>query len=119
MKPVRKKRLQTVLLILVTSALGSFLIIRALDSNLDFFYTPSEIFLEEIPENKRIKIHLTEIIHNHSTSPDLKTDNKSYLHVPTGEGLISILRLQIEGKNPITISQFLLGNKITKFHRFL
>ena len=26
------------------------------DSNLDFFYTPSEIFLEEIPENKRIKI---------------------------------------------------------------
>ncbi|NCW00107.1 MAG: cytochrome c maturation protein CcmE, partial [Proteobacteria bacterium] len=33
MKPVRKKRLQTVLLILVTSALGSFLIIRALDSN--------------------------------------------------------------------------------------
>ena len=56
MKLVRKKRLQTVLLILATSALGSFLIIRALDSNLDFFYTPSEIFLEKIPENKRIKI---------------------------------------------------------------
>ena len=52
MKPIRKKRLQTVLLILATSAFGSFLIIRALDSNLDFFYTPSEIFLEEIPENK-------------------------------------------------------------------
>ena len=48
MKPIRKKRLQTVLLILATSALGSFLIIRALDSNLDFFYTPSEIFLEEM-----------------------------------------------------------------------
>ena len=56
MKSIRRKRLQTVLLILVTSALGSFLIIRALDSNLDFFYTPSEIYLEEIPENKRIKI---------------------------------------------------------------
>ena len=56
MKPIRKKRLQTVLLILATSALGSFLIIRALDSNLDFFYTPSVVFLEEIPENKRIKI---------------------------------------------------------------
>ncbi|MBU28057.1 MAG: cytochrome c maturation protein CcmE [Flavobacteriales bacterium] len=56
MKPIRKKRLQTVLLILATSALGSFLIIRALDSNLDFFYTPSEILLEKIPENKRIKI---------------------------------------------------------------
>ena len=70
-------------------------------------------------ENKRIKIHLTETIHNNTTSPNLISDNKSYLHVPTGEGLISILRLQIEGKNPITISQFLLANKITKFHKFL
>ena len=56
MKPVRKKRLQTVLLILATSALGSFFIIRALDTNLDFFYTPSEMLLEEIPQNKRIKV---------------------------------------------------------------
>ena len=56
MKPIRKKRLQTVLLILAGSALGSFFIIRALDTNLDFFYTPSEIILEEIPQNKRIKV---------------------------------------------------------------
>ena len=56
MKPIRKKRLQTVLLILAGSALGSFFIIRALDTNLDFFYTPSEILLEEIPQNKRIKV---------------------------------------------------------------
>ena len=56
MKPVRKKRLQTVLLILATSALGSFFIIRALDTNLDFFYTPSEMLSEEIPQNKRIKV---------------------------------------------------------------
>ena len=56
MKTLRKQRLITVLLILTTSALGSFLIIRALDSNLDFFFTPSELFKEEIPNNKRIKV---------------------------------------------------------------
>ena len=56
MKTIRKQRLITVLLILATSATGSFLIIRALDSNLDFFFTPSEIFKEEIPNNKRIKV---------------------------------------------------------------
>ena len=56
MKTIRKQRLITVLLILTTSALGSFLIIRALDSNLDFFFTPSELFKEEIQNNKRIKV---------------------------------------------------------------
>ena len=56
MKTIRKQRLLTVLLILTTSALGSFLIIRALDSNLHFFFTPSELFKEEIPNNKRIKV---------------------------------------------------------------
>ena len=56
MKTIRKQRLITVLLILTTSELGSFLIIRALDSNLDFFFTPSELFKEEIPNNKRIKV---------------------------------------------------------------
>ena len=56
MKKRRKQRLITVLLILTSSALGSFLIIRALDSNLDFFFTPSELFKEELPNNKRIKV---------------------------------------------------------------
>jgi len=56
MKAIRKQRLATVLLILITSAIGSFLIIRALDSNLDFFFTPSELFKENIPNNKRIKV---------------------------------------------------------------
>ena len=56
MKAIRKQRLATVFLILTTSALGSFLIIRALDSNLDFFFTPSELFQENIPNNKRIKV---------------------------------------------------------------
>lgn len=56
MKAVRKKRLITVLVLMLSSGLGSFLIIKALDSNLDFFFTPSEIFKEELPNNKRIKV---------------------------------------------------------------
>ena len=56
MKKIRKQRLITVLLILISSALGSFLVIRALDSNLDFFFTPAELFKEELPDNKRIKV---------------------------------------------------------------
>lgn len=56
MKAVRKKRLITVLVLMLSSGFGSFLIIKALDSNLDFFFTPSEIFKEELPNNKRIKV---------------------------------------------------------------
>ena len=56
MKSVRKRRLVTVFLILLSSGLGSFLIIKALDSNLDFFFTPSELSENNIPENKRIKV---------------------------------------------------------------
>ena len=44
MKPQRKRRLTTVFLILISSAFGSFLIIKALDTNLDFFFTPSELY---------------------------------------------------------------------------
>ena len=56
MKAVRKKRLITVLVLMLSSGLGSFSIIKALDSNLDFFFTRSEIFKEELPNNKRIKV---------------------------------------------------------------
>ena len=56
MKPQRKRRLTTVFLILISSAFGSFLIIKALDSNLDFFFTPTELYAQNIPDNKRIKV---------------------------------------------------------------
>ena len=56
MKPQRKRRLTTVFLILISSAFGSFLIIKALDSNLDFFFTPTELYAQNIPVNKRIKV---------------------------------------------------------------
>ena len=56
MKPQRKRRLTTVFLILISSAFGSCLIIKALDTNLVLFFTPSELYSQNIPDNKRIKV---------------------------------------------------------------
>ena len=56
MKAIRQKRLITVFAILIFSGSGSFLIFKALDSNLDFFFTPSELIEQTIPDNNRIKI---------------------------------------------------------------
>ena len=64
---------------------------------------------------KRIKAHLSEVISTQSDNPlSIKTDNKTYLHIITNKNSISILNLQAEGKNPMTIQQFLQGNKINK-----
>lgn len=73
-------------------------------------------FLENI-NKKRIKIHLTKVIKSESHNEiKIKTDNKNYLHVLTKKDTLSILNLQVEGKKPMTIQQFLKGNKINKNH---
>ena len=56
MNKIRKKRLISVLALVSTSFLGVFLILSALNSNLDYFYTPSELMEVEIPQNKRVKL---------------------------------------------------------------
>ena len=56
MNKIRKKRLISVLALVSTSFLGVFLILSALNSNLDYFYTPSELIEVEIPQNKRVKL---------------------------------------------------------------
>ena len=64
---------------------------------------------------KRIKLHLSEVVYNnYNMLQTIKTDNKTYLHIITKKNVISILNLQAEGKNPMTIQQFLQGNKINK-----
>ena len=64
---------------------------------------------------KRIKLHLSEVVSNNSDKLlSIKTDNKTYLHIITNMNAISILNLQAEGKNPMTIQQFLQGNKINE-----
>jgi|TARA_B110000914_G_scaffold154182_1_gene135313 cytochrome c-type biogenesis protein CcmE len=56
MNKIRKKRLVSVMTLIATSFLGVYLILSALNSNLDYFYTPSEIINAEIPNNKRVKL---------------------------------------------------------------
>tara|TARA_B100001758_G_C18385992_1_gene600131 strand:+ start:642 stop:1622 length:981 start_codon:yes stop_codon:yes gene_type:complete len=86
----------------------------------DVAICPSAWFFLENPEGhlKRIKIHRTKVISSSSEHiATLKTDNKSYLHIITKKDAIAILNLQAEGKKPMTIQQFLQGNKITKEHK--
>ena len=64
---------------------------------------------------KRIKLHLSEVVSNNSNKTlSIKTDNKTYLHIITNKNTIAILNLQAEGKNPMTIQEFLQGNKINE-----
>tara|TARA_B100000767_G_scaffold271167_1_gene296247 strand:+ start:651 stop:1631 length:981 start_codon:yes stop_codon:yes gene_type:complete len=64
---------------------------------------------------KRIKLHLSEVVSNKSDKIlSIKTDNKTYMHIITNKNAIAILNLQAEGKNPMTIQQFLKGNKINE-----
>ena len=65
--------------------------------------------------HKRIKLHLSEVVSNNSNKKlSIKTDNKTYLHIITNKNKIAILNLQAEGKNPMTIQEFLQGNKINE-----
>jgi methionyl-tRNA formyltransferase len=43
---------------------------------------------------------------------DYLTDNKTYLHFFTGNGLVAIEELQMEGKKRMMIDEFLRGNKL-------
>ena len=55
MLPHRKKRLQNILLLLGSSFIGIFLILTALNSQLDLFYSPSELNKNNLPQ-ERIKL---------------------------------------------------------------
>ena len=56
MNPIRKKRMLIILFVFVFSATGVSLILYSLNSNLDYFFTPTELKLENIPTDKRIKV---------------------------------------------------------------
>lgn len=49
-----------------------------------------------------------------SLSPgEYKTDNKTYIKIQTGNGVINILDLQMEGKKRMTVDEYLRGNKLS------
>tara|TARA_B100001094_G_C18120239_1_gene766432 strand:- start:436 stop:840 length:405 start_codon:yes stop_codon:yes gene_type:complete len=56
MNQIRKKRLLTVVFVFLFSVSGISLILYSLNSNLDYFFTPTEIIQSDISSEKRIKI---------------------------------------------------------------
>ena len=56
MNQIRKKRLYHILLVSLFSVSGISLILYSLNSNLDYFFTPTELKEQNISSDKRIKI---------------------------------------------------------------
>ena len=56
MNPIRKRRIYSILLVLFFSISGISLILYSLNTNLDYFFTPTELKDKNIPNNKRIKV---------------------------------------------------------------
>ena len=56
MNPIRKKRIYNIFLVLLFTVSGVSLILYSLNSNLDYFFTPTELKEQDIPIDKRIKI---------------------------------------------------------------
>ena len=62
--------------------------------------------------NKRVKIQKSYITKKINQSKIIDTDNKSYLYINFPKKALSLEMIQIEGKKPMLIKQFLQGNKI-------
>jgi cytochrome c-type biogenesis protein CcmE len=55
MHPIRKQRLQIVVLIVIASSLAAWLIAYMLGQNANYFFTPSQVLQGEAPENVTIR----------------------------------------------------------------
>tara|TARA_B100000941_G_C28486246_1_gene545153 strand:+ start:127 stop:537 length:411 start_codon:yes stop_codon:yes gene_type:complete len=56
MNSIRKKRLYNICIVILFSMSGVGLILYSLNSNLDYFFTPTELKNKTIPVDKRIKV---------------------------------------------------------------
>ena len=56
MNPIRKKRIYSILFVFLFSVSGISLILYSLNSNLDYFFTPTELKDRNIPADNRIKV---------------------------------------------------------------
>ena len=56
MNLIRKKRIYSILFVLLFSVSGISLILYSLNSNLDYFFTPTELKQQKISSDKRIKL---------------------------------------------------------------
>jgi len=62
--------------------------------------------------NKRVKIQKTSICEVINNNSHIDTDNKNYLHINFKNKALALEMIQIEGKKPMLIKQFLQGNSI-------
>ena len=56
MNPIRKRRINNILIVLLFSISGTALILFSLNSKLDYFFTPTELVNKTFPIDKRIKL---------------------------------------------------------------
>ncbi len=91
MHPHRRKRLFNILLVLLFSTSGIGLILYSLNTNLDYFFTPTELKNINIPEDKRIKIGgmvlENSVVREQSKVIFTVTDYKNYIEV-VYEGIV-------------------------------
>ena len=91
MHPHRRKRLFNIILVLLFSTSGIGLILYSLNTNLDYFFTPTELTKINIPEDKRIKIGgmvlENSVVREQSKVIFIVTDYKNYIEV-VYEGIV-------------------------------
>jgi len=79
----------------------------------DVSICPSAWFeIHDEKEVKRIKVQKSEIVEIKNRNTKIDTDNSTYLNINFNNKALSIKNLQMQGKNPMNIKQFLQGNKI-------
>ncbi|MGB0524044.1 MAG: methionyl-tRNA formyltransferase [Flammeovirgaceae bacterium] len=92
------------------------------DCEVDFGKTTKEVYdfirgLSPYPtawatlQNKKFKFFKAEKVSADHQNAEIASDNKTYLHLKTADGYISILELQAEGKKRMAIADYLRGNK--------
>ena len=85
MHPHRRKRLFNIILVLLFSTSGIGLILYSLNTNLDYFFTPTELKNINIQEDKRIKIGgmvlENSVVREQSKVIFTVTDYKNYIEV--------------------------------------
>ncbi len=91
MNPIRKKRALNVIFVFVFSITGVSLILYSLNTNLDYFFTPTELKQENIPTNKRIKVggmvQKDSVVRNFSRISFVITDYENSIKV-TYDGIV-------------------------------
>jgi len=58
------------------------------------------------------KVLRTSVVHGNAEPGAIVTDQKSYLHIGTGQDLLAIESFQPEGKRPMSPKAYFLGNKL-------